>query len=80
MLAGTGPPTLQVPLATPGAPRLAPPRPALARPLRAAPGRPAVPPQRHVWHSRFGTIVIEVIGADCYVNGQRVEPAPPGTV
>ncbi len=39
--------------------------------------------QRHVWESRFGEILIEVIGDQAYVNGQRVEPVtdagpPPG--
>jgi hypothetical protein len=30
---------------------------------------------RWVWESRFGPMLIEVIGDDTYVNGQRVEPA-----
>lgn len=32
--------------------------------------------QRYVWESRFGPILIEVIGDDAFVNGQRVQPAP----
>lgn len=35
------------------------------------------PPQRWVWHGRFGTIVIEVRGSDVFVNGDRVEPHAP---
>lgn len=31
--------------------------------------------QRDVWNSRFGPIVIEVIGGRSYVNGKWVEPA-----
>lgn len=30
-----------------------------------------------VWHSRFGTIVIEVRGNDVFVNGDRVAPHAP---
>jgi hypothetical protein len=30
-----------------------------------------------VWHSRFGTIVIEVQGDDVFVNGDRVAPHGP---
>lgn len=30
--------------------------------------------QRYVWESRFGTILIEVIGDKTFVNGQAVEP------
>jgi len=29
---------------------------------------------RYVWDSRFGSILIEVMGEDVFVNGQRVEP------
>lgn len=29
---------------------------------------------RHVWHSRFGPILVEVAGGEVFVNGQRVEP------
>lgn len=32
--------------------------------------------ERHVWHSRFGVIVIDVVGQTIHVNGSRVEPAP----
>ena len=28
---------------------------------------------RHVWESRYGTILIEIAGEDVFVNGQRVE-------
>lgn len=31
--------------------------------------------QRHVWESRYGTILIEVIDRRVLVNGQHVEPA-----
>jgi hypothetical protein len=33
--------------------------------------------QQWVWHSRFGTIVIEVRGKDVFVNGDRVAPHAP---
>ncbi len=29
---------------------------------------------RVVWESRYGAILIEVVGNDVFVNGQRVEP------
>jgi hypothetical protein len=32
---------------------------------------------RYVWESRYGTIRIEVLGTDVFVNGQRVEPHIP---
>lgn len=32
---------------------------------------------RHVWESRFGPILIEVIGEQAFVNGALVERAPP---
>ncbi len=32
---------------------------------------------RYVWESRFGSILIEVLGEDVFVNGQRVEPYIP---
>jgi hypothetical protein len=28
---------------------------------------------RYVWHSRYGDMLIEVLGEDVLVNGQRVE-------
>jgi hypothetical protein len=28
----------------------------------------------YVWESRYGPILIEVLGEDVFVNGQRVEP------
>ena len=31
--------------------------------------------QRYVWESRFGAILIEVVGEQAFVNGSRVEPA-----
>jgi hypothetical protein len=31
--------------------------------------------QRYVWESRFGSILIEVVGEQTFVNGSRVEPA-----
>ena len=30
--------------------------------------------QRHLWHSRFGLIVIEVQAGQVFVNGQLVPP------
>lgn len=30
--------------------------------------------QRWVWHSRYGAMLIEVVGDDVFVNGQRVKP------
>ena len=33
--------------------------------------------RRWIWHSRYGTILIEVIGDDVFVNGQRVQPHAP---
>ena len=33
--------------------------------------------RRWVWHSRHGAILIEVIGGETFVNGQRVEPYAP---
>jgi hypothetical protein len=30
--------------------------------------------QRHVWHGRFGAVLIEVAGERVFVNGQAVEP------
>jgi hypothetical protein len=33
--------------------------------------------QQWIWHSRFGTIVIEVRGRDVFVNGDRVAPHAP---
>lgn len=32
---------------------------------------------RYVWHGRFGAMLIEVIGGEVFVNGQRVEPHAP---
>lgn len=40
-----------------------------AAPVRAA--------RQWIWHSRFGTIVIEVRGQDVFVNGDRVTPHAP---
>lgn len=33
--------------------------------------------RRWVWHSRHGAMLIEVIGGEAFVNGQRVEPHAP---
>jgi hypothetical protein len=35
---------------------------------------PATGVQRWLWHSRFGDMLIEVVGPDVFVNGQRVQP------
>ena len=29
---------------------------------------------RYVWHGRYGTMLIEVVDEQVFVNGQRVEP------
>jgi len=29
---------------------------------------------RYVWESRYGSMLIEVVGNDVFVNSQRVEP------
>jgi hypothetical protein len=31
--------------------------------------------QRHVWESRFGTMLVEVRNGQIFVNGRLVEPA-----
>jgi hypothetical protein len=31
--------------------------------------------ERHVWESRFGVMLIEIVDGTAYVNGQRVIPA-----
>jgi hypothetical protein len=33
--------------------------------------------RRWVWHSRYGAMLIEAIGTEVFVNGQRVEPHAP---
>jgi hypothetical protein len=33
--------------------------------------------RRWVWHGRHGAMLIEVIGDEAFVNGQRVEPHAP---
>lgn len=35
--------------------------------------------QRHVWQSRFGPMLIEVVDGAAYVNGERVAPAGLGS-
>lgn len=60
-------------------------RPALPNRLEV-PRTPAVPVlsspasveggHRLLWHSRFGPVLIEVIDGVCFVNHERVEPAP----
>lgn len=54
-------------------------QPSPEQPARAAagPDTPEAPEaaRRMVWHSRHGTIEIEVIGQTVYVNGQAVQPA-----
>jgi len=32
---------------------------------------------RYVWESRFGPMLIEVVDQVAFVNGNRVDPAPP---
>lgn len=54
---------------------LLPPADAAQRPLPLA----AEGVQRYVWESRYGSILVEVVGDRTFVNGQWVEPAqPPG--
>jgi hypothetical protein len=48
------------------------PAPASSEPARAL--GPAAA-QQWVWHSRFGTMKIEVVGQTVYVNGDAVQPA-----
>jgi hypothetical protein len=33
--------------------------------------------RRWVWHSRYGAMLIEAIGTEVFVNGERVEPHAP---
>ena len=40
--------------------------------------QPQLAVQQFSWQSRFGPMLIEVRGDAVYVNGQRVEQAPPG--
>lgn len=40
-------------------------------------GTASRPAMQWIWHSRFGTIVIEVRGNDVFVNGDRVAPHAP---
>lgn len=32
---------------------------------------------RYVWEHRYGSMLIEVVGDDVLIDGQRVEPAAP---
>jgi hypothetical protein len=32
---------------------------------------------RYLWDSRYGAILVEVLGDEIFVNGQRVEPHVP---
>jgi hypothetical protein len=41
-------------------------------PSKASTSTSVDPVQRWIWHSRYGTIVIEVRGNESYVNGQKV--------
>ncbi len=34
---------------------------------------------RYVWESRFGSMLIEVVGGVAYVNGAKVKPIEPTT-
>ncbi len=48
----------------------------------AADTQPALPlasdgVMRWVWQGRFGAMLIEVIGSEVFVNGERVEPHAP---
>ena len=64
---------------------LAPLRPAAEADLVLSPDEPQQPSlplasqgvQRTLWHSRFGAMLIEVVGDQVFVNGQRVEPHRP---
>jgi hypothetical protein len=51
---------------------------------RHAPDEPLLPlftegVLRYVWHGKFGDMLVEVVGDDVFVNGQRIEPHAPGT-
>jgi hypothetical protein len=50
-----------------------PPHPQQALPLAS------VGVLRHLWDSRYGPILIEVIDDQVFVNGDRVEPVTPAT-
>ena len=50
----------------------------LSQPPLQVPSHVQAPVQQFSWQSRFGTMLIEVRGDAVYVNGQRVEQAPPG--
>lgn len=64
---------------------LAPLRPPAAADVVLSPDEPAQPSlplasdgvQRTLWHSRFGAMLIEVVGDQVFVNGQKVEPHRP---
>jgi hypothetical protein len=45
--------------------------------LKAAEPSPGPLVERHLWHSRFGTIEVEVRDGEVYVNGEWVRPAEP---
>lgn len=58
------------------APAGAAPEPADSQPAPALQvAEPSV--QRHLWHSRYGTIMIEVRDGTVYVDGDPVRPAEP---
>lgn len=38
---------------------------------------PAPAPLRWVWHGKYGSILIEVVAGEVFVNGDRVEPLRP---
>jgi hypothetical protein len=42
-----------------------------------APVRPSCHWLRVVWDGRFGTMLIEVVGGQVFVNGQQVLPVEP---
>lgn len=69
----------------PGAWALRPPPVAVAADVMLAADEAAEPSlplasdgvRRWVWHSRYGAMLIEAIGTEVFVNGQRVEPHTP---
>jgi hypothetical protein len=57
--------------------REAPARAQLPAPAPSAPAPASDTTQRYTWASRYGLMVIEVVGGAIYVNGSRVEPHTP---
>lgn len=59
---------------SPNPPLVVNPVPGRAADAQAHPPLPSRGAQRWVWHSRFGSMLIEVVDDQVFVNGQRVQP------